>query len=153
MLTQFKRFTIIFFTLFLLISCSKPAVQLVQGRTKTADPTTDAEANKPEEEVDNKLTENEFVFLFFPRRIIKTPTPKRRVITSTPIPTQIDPNQFKVIVDYQIEGGRFIKLRNNQTGQIYEVKDFVKTGEVVLLERTYFYYTFKIKNQIVKVKR
>ena len=65
-----------------------------------------------------------------------------------------NPADYKAIVDWQEDNGvRYIRLKNLKTGQEYIVKEGSSRGEVILLERSLFFYKFKIHNQIIKVKR
>ena len=65
----------------------------------------------------------------------------------------VSSNDFKVIIDYDVEGERFVKIKNNKTGKIYTVRYGDKSGEIVLMERRLTYYIFKINNQNIRISR
>ncbi len=65
----------------------------------------------------------------------------------------INANDYKVIIDWQVQGVRKIKLKNIKTNQEYIISEGDNSGKIILLERTLKFYTFKIDNTIIKVKR
>ena len=145
---KIKLFTLIIL-LFIIFACYKPKVSNNNKKIKKIKKT---EEKKELDKINDEINSNEFVYLFFDK---KNFTPKTAVIKTVikEVP-QLNPNDYKVIVDWLVDDGtRHIKLKNLITGEIYLVKKGDTTGEIILLERNLFDYTFKIKNQLVKVKR
>lgn len=140
-----------------LFSCYDNSI--VQTTPKKKDKkTTETESIEEIEkaEKDKKISKTEYVLLFFRRdQIFKkkpTPTPVITIKTDVFTPT-ISARDYKVIVDWQVEGGRKIKLKNVRTGKEHIIIEGDTTGEIILVERNIHFYKFKIENTIIKIER
>jgi len=134
-----------------ILSCYSPSIVINEKKSSTSKKNASV-PDKRESEQKKEILSDEFVYLFFDKSsFVKKPVilPKEQ----KPVIVEINSNDYKVIVDWQFEGGRSIRLKNIKTGKEYVVKDSDKTGEIVLIERSLFYYKFKIGNTIIKVKK
>jgi|GEM_PF-5930744 len=137
---------LIFILLFLIYACSQVNIQ-------KSDKIKNKETDKVQEEIlkNQKIKMNdvpldEYVYLFFDR-YVKNDKVKKVVKNNNPVklsPADIDPKNYRVIIDWQVENDRFIKMENRANGKIYVIKDGDTTGEIVLLERHLRYYIFLI---------
>jgi hypothetical protein len=136
---------IIYIYLIFIVSCYAPTVTQTSKSKKEIKKNENKEA-KINDNTKKEVTPNDFVYLFFNKSYFQ----KKELPQTT---QEINPNDYKVIVDWQYEGGRKLRLKNIKTGKEYIITDGEKTGEIILVERALFYYKFKIGNTIIKVKR
>ena len=144
------RIIIITVASLLLFSCFGPKVSV--GSNKIIKKTTTQEENKESNKIKDEIKTDEFVYLFFDKSNFQSKPAALKTVKKEV--AELNPNDYKVIVDWLIEDGtRQIKLKNLKTGQVYIIKENDKSGEIILLERNLFDYKFRIGDQTVKVKR
>jgi hypothetical protein len=142
---------ILVFTIIIFVAgCAGPNIQLVKKISK--EKTTDLKDDiKDADQPIKNIPVEEYVYLFFNRAFfIKTDNKNDHNDIQMPL---IHENDFKSVIEFQIQGNRYIKLRNIKTGEEYIIKEGDKKGNVVLLERTLQYYKFKFNNTVIKVNR
>jgi len=140
------RKILILLILFTLFSCSNNSIEINKNRSKTSEITKEIE---DQNELNKKVSSNEFVYLFFNRNYFIKKTPVKEVKNIE----QIRGEDYRVIIEWQVEGERFIRVKNLKTNKETVVKEGVKSGNIILIKRALDFYTFKIDNTIVKVKR
>jgi hypothetical protein len=147
-----KKLLLLLLSLLILISCSKSSIKLVSKKDSQKNKKTEEEI-KTIDHLDYDIPTNEFVYLFFNKSyFVNKPVNKTNTIKHDP--GIGNPEDYKAVIDWQVEGdGRYIKLENKTTGKVFIVKEGDTRGEAILLERNLFYYKFKIRNTIIKVKR
>ena len=98
---------------------------------------------------------SEYVYLFFDRYVTEVKKKKNTAVNrnTKPVVMDINPDNYRVVVDWQAEDDRYIKMQNLKSGRIFIIKDGDKTGDSVLLERHLRYYIFKIGNTNVRIER
>lgn len=112
-----------------------------------------AEDEKTIDHINYDVTINELVYLFFDKSFFIEKPVKSTSANKNENIIPVNSNDYKAVIDWQVKGGRQIRVLNIKTGKEYIIKDWEKTGEAVLLERNLFYYKIKIGNSIIKVKR
>ncbi len=112
-----------------------------------------AEDEKTIDHINYDVTINELVYLFFDKSFFIEKPVKSTSANKNENIIPVNSNDYKAVIDWQVKGGRQIRVLNIKTGKEYIIKDWEKTGEAVLLERNLFYYKIKIENSIIKVKR
>jgi hypothetical protein len=138
----------IFLIFIICLNCYSPNVSMTVNKSNNAN-RKQVESEKKTAEQKKDISTEEFVYLFFNKNNFAKQTAK----TVAEKPAEVNSNDFKVIVDYQYEGGRKIRLKNIKSGKEYVIKDNEKSGEIALVERSLLYYKFKIGNSIIKVKK
>lgn len=143
----------IFFIIIILFGCYNNSGIKLNLNKKTKNIKKTAEEEKTIDHINYDVSTNELVYLFFDKSFFAVKTPDKTISAVKENKNAISADDFKAVVDWQVKGGRQIRLLNLKTGKEYIIKDWEKTGEAVLLERNLFYYKFKIGNSIIKVKR
>jgi len=134
----------------LLFSCSSPEIMKI---LKTKKVMNDKSIDKKKNKLENieKVKPEELVGLFYDTpEIIPKSEKKKDLVNKT---SQINPADYTIIIDWMVEGVRYIKIKNNKTGQLYIVKEGDKDSNIILLYRDYFKYRFRIDGTEVEIKR
>ena len=93
--------------------------------------------------------------LFYRNVVVKRIITKK-IETKTTIREEkekINASDYKVVTDWMVNNIRYVKLRNIKTGVETTVRDGDRSKDIILLERSLFYYKFQINNQIIEVNR
>lgn len=96
-----------------------------------------------------EITPTQLATLFYKQNSI----PKKTKPKIKPFVQKKKKVNYKVIVDWQINGKRFVKLRDITTGKELVVNNYSAESGIILLKRTLYKYIFKINNKIVEIKR
>jgi hypothetical protein len=145
-----KRF--LFFIIIILLNCYNSGVKLnLNKKSKTKN--IPIEEEKTIDNIDYEVKLEDFASLFFDKSIFIKKQSSGSIPSISIQKPMLNSDNFKAIIDWQVKGGRQIKLLNIKTGKEYIIRDWEKTGDNILLERDLFYYKIKIENQIIKVKR
>lgn len=150
------RYIPIVILILLFISCSGDSgIELVQGgnRGNNRDRNKDSEVEK---EMIEGVSSERLSTLFFAEAYIfrpKKPTTTQKTTTVKRTLPTVNAWDYKVIADWMVSNRRHIKVKNLKTNVEIIVKEGQKTGEIVLIERTFFNYKLKIKGQIIEVAR
>lgn len=83
------------------------------------------------------------------KTIKKVEYTKKEVVVNN----KIDASDYTVIIDWMVNGVRYVKLRNKKLMNEYIIKEHDTNSSIILVERSLFYYKFKIDGQIIEVKR
>jgi hypothetical protein len=145
-----KKIIYLYLIFIFIIGCYAPTVTQTNKVKKEVKKDENKEV-KTNDADKKEVSPNDFVYLFFNKSYFQKKEPAQN--NAGQKNPEINPNDFKVIVDWQYEGGRKLRLKNTKTGKEYIITDGEKTGEIILVERALFYYKFKIGNTIIKVKR
>lgn len=141
----------------LLFSCSTDSgIELGQNNGNRNNKRSSSDDTKEQEMIEGVSPER-LATLFFDESYIFRPQKKPVTIKrTTPVkrvsPT-INPAEYKVIADWMVSNKRHIKVKNLRTNVEVIVKEGQKTGEIILIERTFFTYKLKIQGQIIEVAR
>lgn len=137
----------LFIFIIFLINCYNSKISRTVNKDRTSDVIGETDENI--DDVKKEISTREFVYLFFDRAYFI----KKEVKPVIKKVNMINANDYKVIIDWQVQGVRKIKLKNIKTNQEYIISEGDNSGKIILLERTLKFYTFKIDNTIIKVKR
>lgn len=149
MVMRMKKYFIVFLIIYIFFGCKEKSVELAKKEHIKIEKKQNIEADIDKQQ--KLISSNEFVYLFFSKlNFINTEKPSKNSIKNELLMNSSD---LKVIVDWQVEGGRNIKIKNNKTGNIFTIREGNNAGEITLVERNLRYYLFKIENTIIKVPR
>lgn len=141
----------------LIFSCSTDSgIELGQGNRDRNNNRSSSDSNKDKEIIEGVSPER-LATLFFDESYIFKPqkkpvTIKRTTTVNRVLPT-INPAEYKVIADWMVSNKRHIKVKNLRTNVEVIVKEGQQSGEIILIERTFFTYKLKIQGQIIEVAR
>lgn len=143
--------------LFLIFSCSTDSgIELGQGNSNRNNNRSSSDADK-EQDIIEGVSPERLATLFFDEAYIfrpqKTKVPVKKYVPVKKVTPTINPAEYKVIADWMVSNRRHIKVKNLRTNVEIIVKEGQKTGEIILIERTFFTYKLKIQGQIIEVAR
>lgn len=143
---------LIFLFLFIISCVESPKIRLV-NTNKSINP----EDVKIKEEVminiieKKNVTDINYASLFYDKSFF---IKKSSNATNTAKKEIINPDDYKVVIEWQVPNGqRKIKLKNFKTNEEFVVTEGDKKGKVILVQKNLFYYIFNINGITIKVKR
>ena len=143
---------ILIFLIIILFSCSNNNIINHNIKEKKKKETEE----KKEKQKINEVKADELSRLFF-KDYVKTEkkiTKDKEIRVKEIIQIEkIDAADYIVIIDWMVNGVRYLKLKNKKSMNEYIIKEGDTNSSIILLERTLFTYKFKIDGQIIEVKR
>lgn len=144
-LLKLKLLAILFLVLF---NCTNNKLKINENKNVSSKEIT--KEIEDQNELNKKVSSNEYVYLFYNRNYFIKKDTKKNVDKNI---KEIKGEDYRVIIEWQVEGERFVRLKDLKSGKEIVVKEGDTSGNIILIKRTLDFYTFKIDNTIIKVKR